>query len=115
MTKILNLDEIVPEEGFAIKIKGETYELEIASIDTFVANTRAMKALPLRPDPEDEIEMVIGMILRAFPKLTRQVLGGITLPQLKAINDFARTAGGEKVETAVPANESAEGNAPEAS
>ena len=112
MAKLLDLDAVAAESEFVIKLNGTEHKLKPATVETFVANMKELEKLGVSASVAEELEVTIGIILRAFPTVTEAEVRALTMQQIKAISDFARTANGEKTEVE---GESAEGNAAAAS
>lgn len=97
MTQFLDLDALAKDEEYSVKLKGETHILKMATVETFIENTKSLEKLAAAATQEEEIEVILDMLLRAFPTMKREAINSLTLPQLVALKDFAMTAGGEKV------------------
>jgi hypothetical protein len=114
MTKFLDLDAVTKEAEFSVKLNGKDHALKIASVSTFIHNQREMEKLSLAATAAEELEVVLGIISRAFPTMPMEEIRELNLIQLQAIKDFAMSANGEKVETEDPAKpaegEGAQGN-----
>ncbi len=92
MAKILNLDELAPEEK-QLKLKGEGYSMKEMSVDDFISITR--KAEKIEKDStdmpmSDRVEFLMDMVCDSFPTCPRDDLRGLNLEQLNAIIEFAR-------------------------
>lgn len=99
MTKIINFDEIQKPAAVAIVYKGKRHEMVDATVDSFLTNMKAVDSLGLDASPIDEIEVTIGIILRAFPTLTDKLIREWTLDMIKQLGEIARGAGGEVAST----------------
>lgn len=117
MTKIINFDEIQKPAAVAIVYKGKRHEMVEATVDSFLTNMKAVDALGLDASPTEEIEVTIGIILRAFPTLTDAIIREWTLEMIKQLSEIVRGAGGEVASTDEEAvkEANASGNAPAAS
>lgn len=98
MTKFLDLDAVTADAEFTVKLKGKEHALKIASVATFIENQKAIESLSLSATQEEELEVVIGIIKRAFPTMPEEDIRGLNLVQLQAIKEFAMGANGEKAE-----------------
>ncbi|RWI35426.1 hypothetical protein [Mesorhizobium sp.] len=112
MTKFLDLDAVTAKAEFTVKLNGTEHKLKIASVETFIQNQKEIEKLSLAATAAEELEVVIGIIKRAFPTMPEKEIRGLNLIQLEAIKDFALSANGEKVEKVEPAEgeTAAEGN-----
>ncbi|MER9176313.1 hypothetical protein NKH72_22295 [Mesorhizobium sp. M0955] len=112
MTKFLDLDAVTAKAEFTVKLNGKEHSLKIASVETFIQNQKELEKLSLAATATEELEVVIGIIKRAFPTMPESEVRGLNLIQLEAIKDFALGANGEKVEKVEPADgeASTEGN-----
>jgi hypothetical protein len=77
------------------------HKLAPLTVDDFIANTRAIEKFTAGVvTAEAEIDMITGMLMRAFPTMTKEMLGRFTLPQLNKLVEFAQEHNGQKkVET----------------
>lgn len=111
----LDLDAVAGNAEFVLKLKGKEHSLQVATVETFIANMQDLESLSMNASAADELKVALAIVKRAFPTIPEADLKGLTVLQVKAIADFAQTANGEKVEkTDETADEGAEGNAPAA-
>jgi valyl-tRNA synthetase len=115
-TKLLNLDELSTDEK-VIKLDGVEHKMREMTVQEFI--DRSVEARKVAASSEkaaaeqDEkaldrmVQMSIDMIHDAFPTITKERLGRLTLNQLSAILDFT-VQPPEKIEADVKA---AQGNA----
>ena len=109
MAKLLNLDEVTSSTEMSLKIGGIVYPLKELTVDDFLQNMKDIENLPTTATVEEEYNLTLKLICRVFPTLTRDILGKLTLAQLKSINEFARTANEEDEK---PGEGDTEGNLP---
>ena len=82
----LDLDEIGTQDTMVVKIRGREHKLREATVDDFIANTRESQRLAKdAKTPDEELEAILNMILRAFPTLTRTDLGGVSMSNLNKL------------------------------
>ncbi|MFA9261790.1 MAG: hypothetical protein ACEQSB_00320 [Undibacterium sp.] len=113
MTKLLDLDKVAPAVVMSLKLNGKTHKLKEIDVETFIENMKEIEQLSVGGSAVDEINMSIKIILRSFPTLTDKELRKLTLNQLTAISNYARSGGEDEAEK--PAEGDTSGNAPEAS
>jgi hypothetical protein len=109
--KLLNLDELATEEK-VIKLDGADHLMREMTVQEFVDKAKAARDLeasaPATPETLDaKIVSVIAMIADAFPTITSERLGQLSLPQLNAILEFT-IAPPEKIAAEI---EATQGNA----
>lgn len=112
-TKFIDLDSVAPSVELTVKLGGKSHAMKPATVADFIANTKEIQKLGVNGDIEAETEIVIGMLLRAFPTMTKDMLLALTLEQLNQLNNAARAASGEEVVAEAAAQE-AEANPPTA-
>lgn len=110
-TKFLDLDAVKPETGFTLKLNGAKHDLVETDIETFIENSKDIERLGVTSSSTEELQLTIRMIKRAFPTILESELMKLKLSQLKAINDFALTANGEKAEEQISGESEADGEA----
>lgn len=106
----LDLDNVTNNVEFALKLKGKEHKLVEASVQTFIDNTKDIESLGVNASQSEEMDVTIRIIKRSFPTISDEDLMGLTMTQLKAINDYARTASAENVEKVIEDTENPEGN-----
>lgn len=109
-TTFIDLDAVVAEETFGVTLDGVSHSLVLASVDDFLENTKLINSMTAETPFEEQVNITIGMLARSFPSIGEARLRKLTFPQLKKINDFARSAGGEKATPATTGEAPAEGN-----
>lgn len=92
----IDLDALLSEDTFSFKYKGVTHHLVETTVDAFIANTDLLQKLSTDGSSlKDEIDVLKKMIVRAFPSLKAEDIGGMTLKQMNHLVDFSRKFGGE--------------------
>lgn len=104
----IDLDEVSSDFEFTLKLDGVEHEMVEPSVDDFIFNMKEIEKLSVSASTIEEINIVIGIIARAFPTITEERLRKIKLPQLKKIQEYVFNAGAQKVEK-VEGGEAAEG------
>lgn len=95
--KLLNLDELVPDTK-VIKLDGTDHVMREITVAEFIRRSKEAQeaqdaADALGPDApmSAKTEKIIEMIHDAFPTITTERLGRLTLPQLNAVLDYTIT------------------------
>lgn len=78
-----------------VKIKGSEHKLEEATVGIFIDNVRDMEALRRTTDVVEELEILMRIIMRAFPTIEKKELSQLTLTQLNELANFGRRANEE--------------------
>jgi hypothetical protein len=114
MTTIINFDDLKSEPPVILVIEGVRHPMKNADVETFIENMSALEKLGMAATAKDEIDVIVGIIARAFPTLTDAQIRKWELDQIKKISDIARGIGGEIVSTdeAKIDEANASGNAP---
>ena len=116
-TNLLNLDELATEEK-VIVLDGTKHRQREFTVQEFIDRAKeareAAKAAEAakQDDPEtldQKLEVIIGMIHDAFPTISKERLGKLSLAQLNAILEFTVKTPAE-IEQDVKAAQSAQGN-----
>src|SRR6202007_1538614 len=95
-TSFLDLDSIVPPE-VVVKLGGKEHKLSPITVEDFIANTKAIQDYAKgEQNLEGELELIIDMLLRAFPTMDREMLKKLSQPQLDALGAFAQQHNGSK-------------------
>ncbi|WP_062120538.1 hypothetical protein [Aureimonas sp. AU40] len=115
--KFLDLDEVAPKVGFAIKLKGQRYDGKEATVEDFINNTLDIQALGTKTTAKEEFDITVKMLMRAFPGLPETDIRNLTLSQIQAFVQFAQQNNGQDEVTKsagddAKAEAASEGNAP---
>ncbi|NIH77428.1 hypothetical protein FHV99_004680 [Ochrobactrum sp. P20RRXII] len=78
-----------------VKIKDKEHQLLEATVGSFIENVRDMEALRRTSDIVEELEILMRIIIRAFPTIKREDLSPLTLTQLNELANFGRRANEE--------------------
>lgn len=97
MTKIINFDDLKKPAPVAIVIDGKKHDMKVASVDTFIANLKAIEGLGVAASPIQEIEVIVGIVHRAFPTLSEKQIRSWEITTIQALSDIARGVSGELV------------------
>jgi len=117
-TNFLDLDALADEAvQVVVKLKGVEHRLVQATVADFIANTKAIKNMAANGvnDLEEEVNMVISMIVRAFPTMSAEMLKALPLTSLNSLLDHAKKFNGEnsvKAEVEAQAIAETEANPP---
>lgn len=117
MTKIINFDDLKTEPPVILVIEGVKHPMKNASVNVFVENMSALEKLGTQTTAKAEMDVIVGIIGRAFPTLKEEQIREWELEQIRQISDIARGINGEVVSTDAKKIEeaNASGNAPTAS
>lgn len=78
-----------------VKIGAKEHVLMEATVGSFIENTRDIQSLAYAKDNADEFEILMRVIMRAFPTIGREDLLSLTISQLNQLVNFGRIASGE--------------------
>lgn len=117
MTKIINLDSLKQEALIIIEVEGKRHEMKTASVDSFIENMKAIEGLGLNASPIQEIEVIIGIVARAFPTLDEKQIRSWPITTIQHLSEVARGVNGEiaTADEAAAKEAAASGNAQKAS
>jgi hypothetical protein len=98
MTKFLDLDAIaVDDNPLTVKLGGVKHVLKPITVKDFIANTKALQNLSgTNISVEAEMNLMMDMIMRAFPTVTRDMLEDLKLDSLNQLVEFANSNNGQK-------------------
>lgn len=114
-SKLLNLDELATENKVVV-LDGKDHPMRELTVQEFINKAREAGALnaKLLADDEATVEAkmaaVVGMVDEAFPTVTAERLGKLTLAQLNAILAFAFATPAQIEAEVAAAQEKAPGN-----
>lgn len=103
-TQFLDLDAVDLPVQLVVKLGGKEHPLVPVTVESFVANTKLLQQLSKAKDGdlEAEVNLVIKVILRAFPTMTDEMLRKMPLANLNKLMGVAQDNDGTKaVEKAV--------------
>ena len=107
-TNFLDLDAVAPEVELTVKLNGKKHKLKPLSVEDFIRNTKDQIALSSVGDVESEVNLILKMLVRAFPTLTEEELREVPLNKLWKLLEFARENNGSaKVEEEAKAEQEA--------
>lgn len=95
-TQFLDLDAVDLPTILVIKLGGEEHPLVPVTVEAFVANTKALQKMgrATEGDLAAEVDIVIDIILRAFPTMTREMLQKMPLANLNKLMGVAQSNDG---------------------
>ena len=109
MTKILNLDDLETTIEKSIEIKGVRYDMKPFSVEEFVDQMKEIEEVSQKDLSGAELYLIsLGMIRRAFPGMTDDILKKMNTFQIDAIYEFMKARTEE--EAANVATETQSGN-----
>lgn len=95
MTTIINLDEITAPNAIEITLFGKSHKLQIATVDSFLENMKDLETLKVDATAEEQTNVGLRIIGRAFPSIDKGDLRKLNLYQLNKLRDLAREANDE--------------------
>ncbi len=109
MTKILNLDEVQNDEDEKqITIAGTAHLMSPMTLKNFMKISKTAQKLKASEkqggkeiSEEDQMNMMQEAIQMAFPTLTGDELGEMTMPQLKRLQEFIQETEEDGAEEAI--------------
>lgn len=99
--KVLNLDELAPEQR-VLTIKNVQYPMKEMTVADFIEVTKQARQAESEEAKElsmgEQVELLVDAIQKGFPTCPKEVLMGLSLTQLTAILQFVRgeMPGGEE-------------------
>lgn len=107
--KFLDLDALAPKEVVRIKLNGKEHEMKQMTVEDFIwASKEADAREKDENDPGQMIDMMIEVLARQFPSVTKEDFRSMGFNKLAALLDFTRKLASEGSEAAV-AEAAAEG------
>jgi hypothetical protein len=107
----LDLDAIETEVNLVVKLKGHEHRMVPITVQDFIQNMQIVQSMGTAGDITKEMELLITMLDKVFPTITRDELWKLTLPQLQAMFNMAQKLGGaEAVADEAKEKLAAEGN-----
>lgn len=95
-TNYLDLDALAGQDTFSFKYKGKTHVLKETTVDDFIENTALLQNLRTDGDLKAEVDVMKKLIVRAFPSITVDEIGTMTVKQMNRLVEFSRQYGGER-------------------
>lgn len=96
-TKIINLDEIRNPTPVELIVDGAKHKMKEATVADFIENMKAIDSIGVNATASQEVEVMIGIVLRAFPTLKAEQVRKWTFKQLRTLAETARGANSEIV------------------
>jgi hypothetical protein len=95
----LDLDAIGTEISLVVKLDGKDHQLQAISVDDFVTNLQIVQKMGTDVTVDQEIDLLVDMLSRAFPTIPKERLRKLTLPQLNALMSKAKEFNGQNAVT----------------
>lgn len=94
---VFDIDDAINTEFPDIRVKMGSVEhkMQEATVDTFIKNVRDMDLLQKAENLLEELEILMRIIMRAFPTMKREDLTRLSLKQLNELANFGRRANDE--------------------
>lgn len=108
MTKLLNLNELSGKEKREVQIGAKTYSIKEMSVEDFIETTRIAEEMEKETSYAKQISATVGLIKRAIPDISDDVLMNLSLDQLRGLTAFIR---GVDAETIINAEREAQAEA----
>jgi len=102
MTKMLNLNQLSAKETREVQIGEQVFKIKEMSVEDFVETTRVAEEMEKEPSYAKQIQATVGLIKRAIPEISDEVLMGLSLDQLRGLTAFIR---GVDADTIIKAGE----------
>lgn len=107
--KFLDLDALAPKEVVRIKLNNKEHEMKEMSVEDFVwATKEAEMREGDENDPAKMLDMMLDILTRQFPSVTRDEFKAMGFNKLSALLDFTRSLATDGSEAAI-AEAAAEG------
>lgn len=92
MSKFINLDDLVEKNKKSFVFKGKTYNIKGLTVGDFVAITdkRQIFESDNGAGVEDMYDLMMEVVLRAVPEMTKEELQNLTIEQLSALTKFVQ-------------------------
>lgn len=111
--RYIDLDEIKPAVEVVVKLGGKEHRMVPLTVDGFIDNFRLIEGQ--KTGIREQMDVIKQILTRAFPTLTPDILGKLTLEQLQQLRDQVASVNGQKAtEDEIAAEVSAEENPPTA-
>lgn len=78
-----------------VSITGKSHILQEATVQSFIDNVRDMEQMRRTNHVVEELEIIMRIIMRAFPTIEKEELSKLTLTQLNELANFGRRANEE--------------------
>lgn len=112
--RYIDLDAVA-QEDVVVRIAGKDHPLVPVSVDNFIANTRMIEKLgDLTGNAEATLDLTKDLLLQAFPSMTAEQIGKMSMTQMGKLVELAHGANGQKAATDTAAVEAAKANPPTA-
>lgn len=97
-TKVINLAALSKEPTVVIVTEdGERHEMKRATVGSFIDNIKIIESLGVNASTEEEMNVMIQIITRAFPTISEQMVKDWPLEHLQSISEMARGQNSELV------------------
>jgi hypothetical protein len=90
MTKLLNLNQLSVKETREVQIGDTTYAIKEMSVEDFIETTRVAEEMEKETSYAKQISATVGLIKRAIPEITDEILMRLSLDQLRGLTAFIR-------------------------
>lgn len=108
-TQYLDLDAVLADEPeVVVKLNGKEHKLAPLSVKGFVENVKQAQALPTEPSIDQEVDMMVAVLLRSFPTMSRDELLKLNFSHLNRIVEFSQNATGQAAVEQEAAKDAAE-------
>lgn len=97
-TKVINLAALSKEPAVVIiDENGVRHEMKPATVGSFIENVKTIESMGTNASTEDEMNVMMDIITRAFPTITKEMITKWPLENLQSISNMARGHNSELV------------------
>jgi hypothetical protein len=90
MTKILNIDTILPKNERSLILNGTTYELGTITTEKFLKIVEFQDKYKDTTNFQDQVNLLVVFIATFIPKMDKETILQMDLKQLQLVADFIR-------------------------
>lgn len=103
MTKLLNLDAMMPEESREVLMNGKVYQIKEMTVEDFMLMTQLAEKLQETTRVQDHINHTIELITQVCPGMPKDELNALSINKLSALAKFIRGDEPEEIKKAAEA------------
>lgn len=83
-TTFIDLDAVV-SNPVTISFQGVDHKLKPVTVEDFVANMKEIQELGTAPGFDKELDLTLRMLSRAFPSITKESFGSMSIEQMQRL------------------------------
>lgn len=103
MTKLLNLDAMMPEETREVQMGGKVYPIKEMTVQDFMMMTQLAEKLQATTRVQDHVNHTIELITQVCPGMPKDELHALSITKLSALAKFIRGDEPEEIKKAAEA------------